>query len=110
MNLSLKLFSLFFLQIKYMETIGIPSSKGVHVLMVFGLSDMVGRGSSAVFGDYIPFHTVYVYPICNLIMGAVTMCLLVIDTIPGLYGYAIGKFRLMPSCSSDICSGILSNT
>lgn len=75
--------------IKYMETIGIPSSKGVHVLMVFGLSDMVGRGSSAVFGDYIPFHTVYVYPICNLIMGAVTMCLLVIDTIPGLYGYAI---------------------
>ncbi|XP_054759309.2 uncharacterized protein LOC129265327 [Lytechinus pictus] len=75
--------------IKYMETIGIPSAKGVHVLMVFGLSDMVGRGSSAMFGDYIPFHTVYVYPICNLIMGAVTMCLLVIDTIPGLYGYAI---------------------
>lgn len=75
--------------IKYMETIGIPSAKGVHVLMVFGLCDMVGRGGSALFGDYIPFHTVYVYPICNLIMGAVTMCLLVITTMEGLYGYAI---------------------
>ncbi|XP_071497609.1 uncharacterized protein [Diadema antillarum] len=75
--------------IKYMETIGIPSSKGVHVLMVFGVCDMIGRGGSAIFGDYIPFHTVYVYPISNLIMGGVTLCLLVITKIQGLYGYAI---------------------
>lgn len=86
MNLSL-IFP-FVNMIKFMTTIGIPEAQGTFVLSVMGFADLIGRGGSALFGDYLPFHCVYVYPIFNGIMGVATFILLLIGNITGMFVYA----------------------
>ncbi|XP_072032729.1 monocarboxylate transporter 2-like [Amphiura filiformis] len=99
MNLSL-IFP-FVNMIKFMTTIGIPESQGAFVLTVVGIADLLGRGSSAAFGDSLPFNTIYVYPICNTIMAGATFFLLIVKDIKGMYifsafiGYFIGVVNSM---------------
>lgn len=85
---------LFILQIKFMTTIDIPEDKGTFVLSIMGFADLIGRGGSALIGDYLPFHCVYVYPIFNGFMGVATFCLLMVNNITGMFVYAFGEYYL----------------
>ncbi|XP_038072110.1 monocarboxylate transporter 5-like [Patiria miniata] len=87
MNLSL-IFP-FVNMIKFMTTIGIEEAKGSFILTMMGVADLIGRSGSAFFGDYLPIKSIYVYPVCTAVMAVATFCLLLINSINGMYAFSI---------------------
>ncbi|XP_022090590.1 monocarboxylate transporter 5-like [Acanthaster planci] len=86
--------------IKFMTTIGITEEEGSFVLTIVGTADLGGRLGSAFFGDHLPVKSVYVYPVCSTIMAAATFCLLLINSLTGMYAFSI---------VIGICTGVVNS-
>ncbi|XP_033115807.1 monocarboxylate transporter 2-like [Anneissia japonica] len=99
-SLNLSLIFPFVNMVKFMTTIGISLRGAAFILLCVGIGDFIGRFTSTIVGDHLPFPSIYVYPIFSSIMAAATCSLVVADTYVHLIIYAI---------VIGVCTGIVNS-
>ncbi|XP_070576548.1 monocarboxylate transporter 14-like [Ptychodera flava] len=76
--------------IKFMTTIGIPELRGAFALTIMGIADLLGRITTSLVGDRLPFHVIYLYCLSYVVMALSIFSLLLITSFSGMVIFVSG--------------------
>ncbi|XP_070576544.1 monocarboxylate transporter 2-like isoform X2 [Ptychodera flava] len=76
--------------IKFMTTIGISELRGAFALTVMGIADLLGRITTSLVGDRLPFHVIYLYCLSYVVMALSIFSLLLITSFSGMVIFVSG--------------------